>query len=104
MIRIAEGRIKEIHQSDLKPFPKLEYLDLDDNDIEIIEEGLFAFNPELIMIIFSENKISQIHANVFDHFTKLTYLRLNKNQCIDMTTANEGTSIQEIIQEVKAKC
>lgn len=42
MIDINYGPLKEIHQSDLKPFPELRCIELYHNEIEILEEGLFS--------------------------------------------------------------
>jgi hypothetical protein len=50
MICIFICKLKEIHQSDLKPFANLMYLYLYHNEIEVIEEGLLDFNPNLEVI------------------------------------------------------
>ena len=64
-IRIHSCELKEIHQSDLKPFPKLTELHLAHNEIEILEQGFFDFNPDLEMTYFDNNKITQISPNIF---------------------------------------
>lgn len=37
-LRIKNGRLKEIHQDDIKMFTNLKYLNLDENDIEALDE------------------------------------------------------------------
>ena len=51
-ILIIGTSIKEFHQEELKPFDKLEYFQLSTSSFEIVEEGLFDFNPNLETIIF----------------------------------------------------
>lgn len=104
MIDINNGRLKEVHQSDLKPFPKLKCLELFDNDIEILEEGLFDFNPELEMIWLTDNKILHVDVNVFDKLVKLTHLSLDQNHCISEYTDNNATAVAEIVRETKIRC
>ena len=103
-INIQYGRIKEIHQSDLKPFPQLKYLSFWQNDIETIEEGLFDFNPKLAVIGLDGNKISKIHPNVFDHLSNLYSLWLRQNQCIDNYAQDNSTAVKEVIKHVKLQC
>lgn len=104
LINIQHGRIKEIHQADLMPHTKLEYLAFWENDIEVIEDGLFDFNPELVYIYFERNKIFQIHPKAFDNVPKMTYLDLQTNLCIDMYAKNNSAALAEVIKEVKAQC
>jgi len=56
-IYISYGHLKEIHQNDLKFYTKLEFIDLYHNDVEIIEDDLFKFNPNLVAISLHTNRI-----------------------------------------------
>jgi hypothetical protein len=103
-IRISRGQMQEIHQSDLKPFPQLEHISLDYNNIQILNRELFNFNHNLKCISFEYNKISQIHQQVFDHLTKLSYLYLNNNECIDKTIKDNSAGVKELIKEIKFQC
>jgi hypothetical protein len=60
------GYLKEITQADLKPYRKLVNLDLDYNSIEVLEEGLFDYNPDLQLIWIGNNKISHINSSLFN--------------------------------------
>ncbi|KAL7012422.1 hypothetical protein ACKWTF_014840 [Chironomus riparius] len=104
MIVIVFGRLKEIQQSDLRPFTKLVVLGLSENDIEFLEDGLFAFNPELEFVSFASNKIIHIGSQVFDNLNKLTWLRLRWNTCINMAANIIQTSAKEVISQAKSKC
>jgi len=104
-IRFDNVGLKEIHQSDLKPFPKLIELlvEVSRNQIEILEEGLFDFNPDLEYIYLYQNKITHIDPNVFDSLTKLRHLELQSNTCINKY-AYDRTSVQNLINELKTMC
>ncbi|CAG9810833.1 unnamed protein product [Chironomus riparius] len=104
MIVIVFGRLKEIQQSDLKPFTKLVLLSLYQNDIEFLEDGLFAYNPELEFVSFRYNKIIHIGSQVFDNLNKLTWLLLYGNTCIDMDAVNNQIAVKEVISQAKSKC
>ncbi|KAL7012503.1 hypothetical protein ACKWTF_014891 [Chironomus riparius] len=104
IILINNGRLKEIQQSDLRPFTKLGFLSLSDNEIVFLEDGLFAYNPELEYVGFAYNKIIQIGSQVFDNLNKLTWLWLLGNKCINMDANNNQTAVKEVISQAKVKC
>lgn len=103
-IVIANANIKEVHQSDLKPFPNLIHLGLHVNEIEVIEEDLFKNNPKLKMISLRHNKIKQIYSKVFDNLVFLEKLRLLGNQCIDKDSQLSSSSVIDTIKHVKLQC
>lgn len=104
LISIWHGRIKEIHQSDLRPFPKLVYLSLHQNNIEVINDGLFDFNPNLEVITLSNNRISHIDQFVFDNLVKLAYLGFDANPCINMEARASQAMVRDVIRIAKTKC
>jgi len=95
--------LKEIHQSDLKDFPKLEDIYLHNNNLEILEENLFEFNPNLEYIYLQSNKISHIDPKVLDKLSKLKYLHLESNSCINMVATNP-TDLLNVIKTAQAQC
>jgi len=103
-ILITGSGLKEIHQSDLKDFPKLIFLSLSSNNLEILEENLFQFNLNLEVIYLDSNKISHIDPSVFEKLTKLKTLYLQSNSCINMYARNNPTAVQKIIRTAKAQC
>jgi len=104
VINIFNSGLKEIHQSDLKDFPKLMNLFLPANNLEIIEENLFEFNPNLKWINLNSNKISHIDPTVFDNLTKLSRLYLGTNSCISMLAIDNSTVLQNVITTAQANC
>jgi len=103
-IYIYTTGLKEIHQNDLKDFPKLTGLILFSNNLEILEENLFEFNPKLELIDLSSNQISHIDPNVFDKLTNLNTLYLGGNTCINMEAVRDPTEVQNIINTAKYQC
>lgn len=105
MIDINYGPLKEIHQSDLQPFPKLKCLELYQNEIEVLEDGLFKFNTELEMIWLSSNRIFHIDPEVFDGLLgQLSYLSLDTNECISEYVTNSTEKVFELVTNVTKKC
>jgi len=102
-IEIGGTGLKEIHQSELKDFPKLMYLHLYSNNLENLEENLFEFNPNLEFIDLSSNKISHIDPNVFDKLTKLKSLNLESNICINTKAENNQQEVQKVIKSAKSQ-
>jgi len=90
-ICIGRNGLKEVHHS---------YY----NQLEILEENLFEFNPNLEEIHLNSNKISHINPNVLDKLTKLKTLHLDSNTCINMIASNNPTEFQKIIKAAKDQC
>ena len=103
-IALWGSQIKEIHQEDLKPYQKLENLFFSSSNIEIIEEGLFDFNPDMDTIIFQKSKIFHISPTVFNNLPKLTTLYLEGNKCTNKDATNSRTGTLEVINSVKVLC
>ncbi|XP_070491638.1 leucine-rich repeat-containing protein 15-like [Chironomus tepperi] len=103
-IVIYYGRIKEIHQSDLKPFPNLVNLYLENNEIEYLEPGLFEFNPHLQGVSFLDNKVTKIDPTVFDSLPQLQNIWLNQNPCINLESTGSLEGAQTVIAEAKKLC
>ncbi|CAG9810301.1 unnamed protein product [Chironomus riparius] len=104
LIWIQSCQLKEIHQSDLIVFPNLVYFNLLNNDIEVIEEGIFDFNPNLILLGIQESKIIHIDPNVFDHLTNLKHFWLSYVPCIAQSINDSKDKVQEAIKVIKSKC
>lgn len=96
--------LKEIHQEDLKPYPNLNNLYLSDNDIEIIEDGLFEYNLDLEVIIFEKTKLIHIGPTVFSHLTKLTTLFFNGNKCTNLYSVKDRALTLKVITGVRNSC
>jgi len=98
------GPLKEIHQSDLKPYNKLIFLQIAQTQIEILEDGLFDFNPNLEYVALNGNQIFHIGLKVFDNLSKLGTLYLDGNKCISRKIKNDRSTVLDIIKDAKNQC
>jgi hypothetical protein len=96
--------INFVQQSDLRPYTKLVFLQIADTKIEIIEDGLFDFNPQLKYLALNENKIFHIGLKVFDHLNNLQSLYLDKNICISRKIEKNRSEVLKLITTVKDQC
>lgn len=103
-IDVCYGYLKEITQADLKLYKKLVNLDLDHNNIQVLEEGLFDYNPNLKLIWIGNIKISHINSNLFNNLYSLTSLKLYSNVCINMNAFENRDGVQSIIKNSQNNC
>jgi len=105
VIDIESCGLKEIHQSDLKVFPNLLVFVLSGNEIEVIEEGLFDFNPNLELVGFEESKIIHIDPNVFDHLNNLSNFWFFGVPCVDLENIwDSKEEVEEALKVGKSNC
>ena len=100
LIVISNGHVKEIHQTDLKPFSELKLLLLPNNQIEIIEENLFEFNRKLVKISFYSNCIFYVHPKVFVNLQSLNSIDMKFNACVNDKIENS----KNITMFMKSNC
>ncbi|CAG9810457.1 unnamed protein product [Chironomus riparius] len=96
--------LKEIFQSDLKSLSKLTYLLIGRSDIEVIEEGLFNYNPNLEYLIFDGSKLIHIDPNVFDNLSRLKLLYFYAVPCSGQLRSEYDYEIKIAIQRFRAEC
>jgi len=104
LIDISYDYLKEVRQADLKEYPKLVYLMLSNNPIEIIEEGLFDYNPDLIFIGLSYCNIVHIDPKVFDGLVKLDHLWLRGNPCVTRYVKDDRDYVGDLKKLLKDIC
>ncbi|XP_070500481.1 uncharacterized protein [Chironomus tepperi] len=102
LIFIEFAELKEIHQADLKPFPKLIYLSLCYNSIEVLESGVFDANPNLEILSFVANNLVHIEPDVFDNLPKLRCFWFSRT-CVKKFVYNRDEVI-EAIDVARNKC
>jgi hypothetical protein len=104
-IFIINGRLIEIHQSDLRPFATLRLLILYQNDIRTLEKDLFKYNTELEWIYVHDNKITSVYPTVFDRLEKLTGLFVSGNKCVTAGSVSANREeVLALIEDVKRQC
>ncbi|KAL7014519.1 hypothetical protein ACKWTF_015982 [Chironomus riparius] len=103
-IIIWHSQLKEIHQDDLKPYPGLNNLYLSGNGIEIIEDGLFDYNPDIKVIIFENTKLFHISPTAFNNLAKLKTLFFNGNICTNLYSVKNRAVTLKVIKGAKNSC
>ena len=102
VLSIMSCGLKEIHQSDLEMFPELRWASFYDNNIQVLEKGLFSKNPKLGYIFFNRNKIIFIHDEVFKNLPKLTHIGLGNNECIN--GYYDSSDFQDLFRTISTNC
>lgn len=107
-ISIRAAHLREIHQHDLKPFSKLQYLNFQYNKIKVIEADLFKFNPDLELIRLSHNSIANIDPYVFNGLDDLNTLALAENAClpeVNVDVENNRQLVRQLVNKIQnGKC
>lgn len=101
---LVKCKLKEIHQDDLKPYPKLTHFQVTSGEFRVLEKGLFDSNPNIEYIIFENCNIFSIYPTIFDNLKQLATLHLSGNTCINEKIANNATGVMKIIKHVKLNC
>lgn len=104
LIWIETCQMKEIHQTDLMLYPDLEGLYVCGNDIQVLDEDLFNYNPSLKVFSCWYCNIFHVDSKVFDNLSKLFDVWLVVNECIDKKSDGNPTSLSETIAGIKQKC
>lgn len=92
-------RTKSTSLRELTKTPRLKYLDLSHNVIEVIDGLAFPLGlVELTTIKLANNKINKIHDNAFSTLNRLTDLDLSKNELTAITRKifRPGSSLQNL--------
>lgn len=92
---IDRSSLISISANDLRPFPRLVFLQLDDNQLTSLDGDLFAHTPNLQGMSFQWNKIEHIGHDLVTNLNNLTILLLQYNVCVDAwaTTRAEVLSL-----------
>lgn len=100
---IAYSGLKRILVSDLKPFAKLQVLFLPNNDLEVLGNDLFMFNPQLKAIVLNHNKIKHVSHDILLPLKHLSKMYLYKNDCVDSVAVNP-LQMQDLVIELIDHC
>lgn len=102
-IEIIRSKLREVTQSDLKPFADLKIADFRNNKITALEPNLFAFNANLEHIDFSGNQLMFIASGLFELIDDLRSVHLSRNLCISKSAVG-AEDIERLKEEIVMKC
>lgn len=103
-ISVSNSKMYSIRQSDLKPFKNFTVLSLYQNEIEILVDGLLAFNPELrIFYLYDNLKLKAVGENVIPIDKQLMEVYLFRCSCID-GHASKPEDLPNLLLKVQQNC
>lgn len=101
-LEVSRSNLKSIKQWDLKPFKKIQGLDLSGNLLQSLDGDVFEFNPELMIIDLSANELHYIGKNILVPLTQLEQVDFSNNDCIDRLSFRDG--IESLATEIANEC
>lgn len=100
---VVDTGLTEINRDEIFSFADLKQINLSQNQIREIGNGLFEGNPKMTAISLVNNPIRNIAHNVFDHLNQLTNLNVLTTTCIN-TSADTRVNVESIIFQVSVQC
>ncbi|KAL7015699.1 hypothetical protein ACKWTF_016609 [Chironomus riparius] len=102
-IRIRNVKLKEVTQKDFISFHELRFLNLDANDLEVLDDNLFEFNPLLEVIWFEGNNIKVVGQSIFENMKNLRDIDLSRIVCISMRVKNQS-EMATFVDQINLLC
>lgn len=90
---IENSLLTSISSRDLRPFPRLVYLNLLGNQLTYIDGNLFMYTPLLQVVDFDSNWINQIEHGLVTNLNDLTQLSFLNNVCINQEARGRSAVI-----------
>ena len=103
VVKIFSSRLKFIDNYDFRFLMTLKYLDLEQNEIEVLQSDLFQFNLLLIKVNFRKNKLKFIGARLLEPLKHLTTARFEENTCIS-DGAERADKMLELQRSIEINC
>lgn len=102
-ITVYHSGLRAISRDDLRPFPDLTALSLENNRITSLDSNLFEFNTKLKRIKLKDNFFTIIGAGVFDSLKDLTELSISYDDGRITRNAFDRDGVERIKHEVALK-
>lgn len=96
-------KITSITAEDLRDFPNLQLLNIQQNSLSRLDGNLFSFTPRLQWIGFNDNVIENVGHNLLSGLNSLTSVFLSGNVCID-AVASTPTGLAQLIRDLPVFC
>lgn len=102
-IQWFRGNLMTIHAEDLRPFPDLQVIRLENNKLFALDSDLFKYTPKLQFIGLGNNLIQHIGLNMLNDLDNLAGVYFQKNPCIE-TNAGTPEAILELKLYLPQRC
>lgn len=103
VVKLYNSRVKFLDNFDFRFLTALKFLNLEQNDIEVLQSDLFLFNLQLLELHLQKNKLKFIGARLLLPLMKLKIARFNENVCID-ESADNTTSLTALKRLLDDNC
>lgn len=103
LTRWADGDLRTFNADDLKQFPNLLRLMLQNNKIVSLDGDLFKHTPKLTLISFQENLIEHVGHDLLTGLRDLETADFRRNVCIDLN-ANSRQLFIELKHRLQIDC
>ncbi|CAG9810388.1 unnamed protein product [Chironomus riparius] len=103
-LTIMRVELKELKQADLKVFPNLTFLNLNNNQIEVLGKDLFKFNPKLQGIMLNFNLIKYIDENILNDMKELKLISFGSNDCINQGASKRDEVMTKVKNAIRNNC
>lgn len=97
------GNLMTIYADDLRPFPDLQVIRLENNKLFALDSDLFRYTPKLQFIGLGNNLLQHIGLNMLTDLNNLAGVYFQKNPCIE-TNAGTPDAIQELKRHLPQRC
>lgn len=103
LLLIDSCKLTELTPKDMAEYPKLEFLWLEKNSIEVLAKDTFKHNKELHYVNMNDNKLRLIDGKVFDDLKNLKFIHLLSNDCIKIF-GHGDSRVKRIQAAIKERC
>lgn len=103
-IHIKNGRLKELQKSDFFGYAELVHLQLEYNDIQYLEDGVFDYVPNISIIWFNNVNIVHIGEHVFEDLKNLKFLAFIQSTCGSVKTKEYQQYSANTLRTLKNNC
>lgn len=101
---IHTSSLTSINANDLKPFPRLVYLETHGNNLTSIDGDLLTFTPLLQWVGFGGNQIRHIGHDLVANLNSLTTLYFDRNVCINQYATRSRAAVISLAARLSVLC
>ena len=91
-------QLATVSMEDLRPFPDLVVLNIEQNNLFNLPGNLFYHTPNLVWLRCLDNRIQNIGYGLLDDLHRLQFASFSRNDCIDMSARNQRELV--VLKEV----
>jgi hypothetical protein len=103
-ISLYKINLKEISNTDLKPFSNLDLLHIQYNSLERTPSNLFQLTLKIKIVVFRGNQLRNVGSNFLSQLTQLSIVNFVENPCINVEVVNDAKQMVELLYKIAVFC